>query len=131
MRNRSDKQPHSDATSVRFGQRMPLDLTVDVMVDGRALGGAIVRNASISGALLETALDLAVHTNLLVTVSLSDGRQTSLRALSACVVRVDAFGVGIEWRDMAAIDVVQLLQLSTPDTDPGQGNSGISRHTEP
>ena len=69
----------------------------------------MIRNASISGGLIETALELPLHTNLVVTLSIPGGEAPATHALAACVVRVDIEGVGVEWRDIAGTDVVELL----------------------
>ena len=102
------KQPQFDPSSVRFGQRVSLKVPVGLTVAGQP-GSGVIRNASISGALIETALDLPLHTNLLVTLTIPDGNARAVRELSACVVRVEAHGVGVEWRDMGSVDITDLL----------------------
>ncbi len=99
----------SDPTSARFGERIPFELPVRISVDGRALGHGIVRNASLSGALIETALELPLHTNLVVTLTIPGKGAPAPRELAACVVRIDAAGIAIEWRDMGSVDVNDLL----------------------
>jgi hypothetical protein len=106
------KKSRLDQSSVRFGQRVALEVPVRLGVDGRS-GRGIIRNASMSGALLETALELPLHTSLLVTLTISDQGATVEHALNACVVRVDPAGVGIEWRDMGCTDVVDLLDRAS------------------
>ena len=93
----------------RWGPRIEVDFPVRLEFSrGRSAPGRM-RNASISGALIETALDLPLHTNLLVILTIPDGNARSLRGLSACVVRVDVDGVGVEWRDMGSVDITDLL----------------------
>jgi PilZ domain len=99
-----------ESTSIRFGSRVPLALAVQLSVDARTAGRGTIRNASISGALIETASDLPLHTNLVVTLSMTGGEAPASRSLAACVVRVDPDGVGIEWRDIAGADVLDLLE---------------------
>ena len=103
-----------DQASIRFGQRVTLDVPVRLVVDGRS-GQGIIRNASISGALLETALELPLHSNLRVTLTTTDRGATVEHTLNACVVRVDPVeaGIGIEWRDMGCTDVVDLLDRAS------------------
>jgi hypothetical protein len=103
-------QTLSDPTSARFGERIPFELPVRLGTDGRALGRGIVRNASLSGALIETALELPLHTNLVVRMTIPGKGTPAPRELAACVVRVDPSGIGIEWRDMASVDVTDLLE---------------------
>jgi hypothetical protein len=102
----------SESTSIRFGSRVPLVLPIRLRTDAGMAGPGTIRNASISGALIETALDLPLHTNLVVTLSLPGEKKPASRSLAACVVRVDPAGVGIEWRDMAGADVLDLLERS-------------------
>jgi len=103
------KSTQSDHASIRFGQRRNLALPVQLGVDGRWVGHGVVRNASVSGALIETALDLPLHTNLVVTLTIPGRDGSATRDLCACVVRVDPAGVGIEWRDMASVDITDLF----------------------
>jgi PilZ domain-containing protein len=110
MKETSKKQQQPDPSSLRFGQRTTLEVPVRLAVDGRTLGSGTIRNASISGALIETATDLPLNTNLVVTLSPAGGKPRDMRELSACVVRVDPAGIGVEWRDMGCVDVNDLLE---------------------
>ena len=105
--------PLADPTSARFGERIPFELPVRLSADGRALGRGLIRNASISGALIETALELPLHTNLVVTLMLPSAGAPAVRALDACVVRLDPAGFGVEWRDMACADITDLLKRAS------------------
>jgi hypothetical protein len=100
-------------TGIRFGQRMPLELPVALSADGLKPARGIIRNASISGASIETALELPLHTNLVVTLAIQRPEPAATHALNACVVRLDRSGLCIEWRDMASVDVIDLLQRAT------------------
>lgn len=115
MQQVNKKRPRFDPTSARFGQRTPLELLVDLNADGFEKARGIVRNASVSGAFIETPIELPLHTNLVVTL-VGQGPDQAAHALNACVVRVDTFGLGVEWRDMASVDVVDLLQRATTST---------------
>ena len=97
----------SDPTEVRFGERIPLELRVSLRTDHGIAGSGTLRDASISGARIETALDLPVFTNLAVTLP-ADGASAP-RQLAACVVRHAPDGVGVEWRDMACATLLSLL----------------------
>jgi hypothetical protein len=98
-----------ESTSIRFGSRVRAELAVELSVDTRTAGRGILRNASISGALIETALELPLHTNLLVTLTIPGDESPTARSLAACVVRLDPAGVGVEWRDVGGADIVDLL----------------------
>jgi hypothetical protein len=109
MQNLNKKGTRHDKSSARFGQRIPLELLVGLSADGVDKARGIIRSASISGAFIETALELPLHTNLVVTLQIP-GPDAATHTLNGCVVRLDAFGLGIEWRDMASVDVIDLLQ---------------------
>jgi hypothetical protein len=109
MQNSSRKTSRLDQTSARFGQRIPLELPVGLNAGALGKARGFIRNASISGAFIETTLELPLHTNLVVTLAIQ-GLEGAAHALSACVVRLDTFGLAVEWRDMASVDVIDLLQ---------------------
>ena len=103
----------SESTSIRFGSRIALELAVQLIVDAKTVGRGKIRNASISGALIETPLDLPLHTNLGVSLSMPGEQMPAPHTLAACVVRIDPAGIGIEWRDIAGTDVMDLLERAT------------------
>jgi hypothetical protein len=107
------KNPQSDPTSTRFGQRISLELPVRLEVAGHAAAAGVIRNASISGARIETGLDLQLHTSLIVKFTRPGKDASDAKELNACVVRVDSAGFGIEWRDMASVDVTELLERAS------------------
>jgi hypothetical protein len=106
---KSSSKTISYPTSARFGERIPFELPVRLGADGRVLGRGIIRNASVSGALIETALELPLHSNLVVTLTIPGKGSPAPRELPACVVRIDPAGIAVEWRDMASVDVTDLL----------------------
>jgi hypothetical protein len=103
----------SDPTEVRFGERVALRLPVTLAGNGLA-GGGILRDISISGALIETGLELPVFTNLVVSLP-AQGESAPPRNLAACVVRRSVAGIGIEWRDMACPTLMALLHEAGSD----------------
>jgi hypothetical protein len=104
---------HSDPKEHRWGQRVTLEVPVKLHVDGRALGRGVLRNASISGALIETALELSLYTNLVVSMPTLSEVTTGSHELAACVVRQAPGGFAVEWRDMACPAIVTLLERIT------------------
>ena len=107
---RETVERHSDPLEHRWGQRVPLEVPVEISAGGRHLGHGRLRNASISGALVETSLELPVFTNLVLTLPALGGCPSLPGDLAACVVRRDASGLAIEWRDMACARVNELLE---------------------
>lgn len=96
----------SDPMEHRWGQRVALEVPVRLEVGGRSLGRGVLRNASISGALIETALELPVFSNLVVSIP-------AVGDLPASIVRCAPASFAIEWRDMASPSIVALLERVT------------------
>lgn len=113
MQSSRKNQMKMDSGSIRFGSRVPFELGVRLSVDAQTLGQGTIRNASISGAQIETALELPLHTNLVVSLSIPGDESLTARSLAACVVRIDPAGVGVEWRDIAGTDILDLLDRAS------------------
>jgi hypothetical protein len=104
----TDRQ--ADPTEHRWGQRVTLELPVRLSVDGRAPGRGVLRNLSVSGALVETALELPVFTNLTVLLPAVCEVAPGTAGLAASVVRAAPGGFAVEWRDMACAPILELLE---------------------
>jgi hypothetical protein len=101
----------------RWGERVEVDCPARVvMCDGAAAEGRL-RNASISGAFIATAVRPAPLTTLSVQLICGTGQHRRSIELPACVVRTDRDGIAVEWRDMAVPTLVELLRESGA-TDP-------------
>jgi hypothetical protein len=96
----------SDPMEHRWGQRVTIEVPVRLEASGRMLGRGVLRNASISGALIETALELPVFSNLVVSIP-------SVGDLAASIVRCAHGRFAVEWRDMACPSIVALLERVT------------------
>ena len=110
MSVRENAVRHSDPLEHRFGRRIPLEVPVRLAVGGRPVGQGLLRNASISGALIETTLELPVFTNLVVELPAGSEAAPGSAELAACVVRHETAGCAVEWRDMACARIVELLE---------------------
>ncbi len=84
----------------RWGWRRPCRAQVSVAAAGGLTGAGTLRNVSMSGAYLDTALPLPLFAQIAVAVLLDDG--TRCAEYTATVVRRDAKGVGIEWAEPVA-----------------------------
>ena len=104
---------YSDPMEHRWGQRVTLETPVKLAVAGRTLGRGVLRNVSISGALIETALELSVFSNLVVSLPAAGESTPGSTDLPACVVRRALGGFAVEWRDMACPEIVALLERAT------------------
>jgi PilZ domain-containing protein len=100
VRRRSDPMEH------RWGERIPLEVPVSLWVDGRLTGRGLLRNASISGAFIETSLELPTFSPVTVTFS----KAAAHVGVEGAIVRAETGGLAIEWRDMACADIVALLE---------------------
>ena len=101
----------------RWGERVTLDLQARLLLqDGTCVDG-VVRNASISGALIETAQPIPVSTPLNVSLAAAERTDGRTLDLPACVVRVANKGVAVEWRDMAVPTLVALLREAGGNAD--------------
>jgi hypothetical protein len=94
----------------RWGQRVSLRVAAHLATPAGAGGAAVLRDASISGGLLDTDLDLPVHTRLSVVFQVGNGAASRAVEVPACVTRIARRGVGVEWRDMASPPILALLR---------------------
>lgn len=95
----ADSQPAAERRMEhRWGPRRPCRARVCVSAGGGITGIGRLRDVSMSGAFLETALPLPIFAQLAVAVLRDDGATHQLE-FSAVVVRHDQNGVGIEWCD--------------------------------
>ncbi|HEX5460932.1 MAG TPA: PilZ domain-containing protein [Steroidobacteraceae bacterium] len=94
----------------RWGVRHPLD--VSVRLDGRPHLPTFARlkNASSSGAYLETRTAPPMLSQ--VWVELGWDRRDDSKRIAAYVVRTDQDGIGLEWCDFAPRAIVALIERS-------------------
>jgi len=104
---------YSDPMEHRWGQRVTLEVPVRLVFAGRMLGRGVLRDVSISGALIESALELPVFANVVVALPSPGETTPGSIELHACVVRRAAGGFAVEWRDMASPAIVGLLERAT------------------
>src|SRR5688572_10757041 len=78
---------YSDPMEHRWGQRVTLEVPVRLYLDDAALGRGLLRNVSISGALIETSLDQPVFSNLVVALPAISEAGPQVHELAASVVR--------------------------------------------
>jgi hypothetical protein len=104
---------YSDPMEHRWGQRVTLEVPVRLYFDDAALGRGLLRNVSISGALIETSLEIPVFSNLVVALAEIGAAKLQIHELAATVVRRLPAGLAVEWRDMACPAVVALMERIT------------------
>jgi hypothetical protein len=92
----------------RWGMRIDVDLPVRLeLADGSNTSGRM-RNASISGAMIECALELPTFTSFRVLIP-ATGTDPHPIQIHARVVRAEHPRLGVEWRDVAPQPLVNLL----------------------
>ena len=94
----------------RWGERVALDCPVRLELrDGSGVEGRL-RNASISGAWIETAEKLPWYATVNVIVAAGTGPRRRTLELPASVVRMARDGIAVEWRDMAVPTLISLMR---------------------
>jgi hypothetical protein len=94
----------------RWGARIEVDLPVRLELSrGRNVAGRM-RNASVSGALIECPLELPVFTPVRVEILAAPNRLPTPITLAARVVRAEHPHFGVEWRDFEPKSLISLLQ---------------------
>lgn len=92
----------------RWGQRRPCVARVCVSAGAGVAGSGRLRNISMSGAFLETALPLPLFAQIAIAVLHDDGARHRVE-FTATVVRSESDGVGIEWNETADGPICRLL----------------------
>jgi hypothetical protein len=93
----------------RRGQRMAAAMWVRLSNDGAEIGMGTITNASVSGAFLETSIRLPVNAKITLESASSAGEAMQGLKLAARVARIDARGLGVEWRELASPQILGLL----------------------
>jgi hypothetical protein len=88
---------------------MAAAMWVRLSSSGTEIGMGNLANASVSGAFLETTLQLPVNANITLEPISTAGVALEGVKLAARVARVDRRGLGIEWRVMASPESLALL----------------------
>jgi hypothetical protein len=103
--------PGAHGMEHRFGNRLPCGTQVTVSAGAGVVGAGRMVNVSLSGAYVETAVDLPLFSPVAIEKLCGGGRGISLRA---CVVRKDADGVGIEWCETPSRSICVTLGCPRP-----------------
>jgi hypothetical protein len=115
MHTSDDSARTCDVSGHRWGRRVCVEVPVKLALGGRPISHGLLRNVSISGALIETALELPVFTNLVVVLPASNEAAPSSAGLAACVVRRQVAAFAVEWRDMACPTIIKLIEKFSAD----------------
>jgi len=115
MRTLTTCPPAPKPMEHRWGERVSLDCPALLMLRDDSIAEGQVRNASISGAWVETDARMPVYTALTVIVPAGAGVRRRAIELPACVVRTAPGGVAVEWRDMGVPTLISLLHEAGAD----------------
>jgi PilZ domain len=93
----------------RWGQRIAVDIPVQVAAhDSPAIHGHL-KNLSLSGALMEADHELRLHAYIEVSIKFAGTGRSAMRVM-ARVTRKFKDGVGVEWCEFAPNAVKDLLR---------------------
>jgi hypothetical protein len=93
----------------RWGERIVVDIPVQVSVPPLVIGTGRITNISISGAWISGRFDLPTLARAFVVFEFSLGGQREVLPIACFVARVRAQGMGVEWRELAPQIVSDLM----------------------
>ncbi len=93
----------------RWGQRVAVDLAVQLLCHPRTIAVGRLMNVSVSGAYVRTGLVPAVLAPVRILGFLSEAEGTRREAIDGYVVRRERGGFGIEWFELAPAGICRFL----------------------
>jgi hypothetical protein len=103
---------HWQGKESRWGDRVSVNIPVQVSADAFSLAEGRIENLSLSGALVRATIDLGLHSLVEVNIPIdSPSRRTE--AVNAYVSRKLDQGVGVEWCVFAPSVIKELLRSSS------------------
>ena len=91
----------------RWGDRVRVNIPVQVSADAVTGADGCMKNLSLSGALVKADVDLQLHALIKVSIQMPSQRAA---AITAYVSRKAKEGVGVEWCEFAPSIVKDLLR---------------------
>jgi hypothetical protein len=95
----------------RWGDRVNVNVPVQLWADTVEGEDACISNLSLSGALIKAHVDLGLHSMIEVNIKMPRARRAE--AITAYVSRKVEEGLGIEWCEFAPTVVKDLLRSSS------------------
>ena len=102
----------------RWGERIVVDIPVQVSVPPLVIGTGRITNISISGAWISGRFDLPPLARDFVVFDFSVGGVREALPIACFVARVRPEGMGVEWRELAPQIVSDLMLFATGTTHP-------------
>ena len=93
----------------RWGDRVNVNIPVQVSADALAGADGCMKNLSLSGALMKAGVDLPLHSLIEVSIKMPSPSRRA-EAITAYVSRKVEEGVGVEWCEFAPSIVKDLLR---------------------
>jgi len=93
----------------RWGERVKVNIPVQVLADAFAVADGCMKNLSLSGALMKANVDLGLHSLIEVSIKMPSPWQRA-EAITAYVSRRTKDGVGVEWCEFAPSIIKDLLR---------------------
>ena len=93
----------------RWGQRIEVDIPVQVAAQASPRIHGHLKNLSLSGALMEADHELRLHAYIEVSIKLPEAGRSTMRVM-ARVARKLKDAVGVEWCEFAPSSVKDLLR---------------------
>jgi len=93
----------------RWGQRVAVDLAVQLLCHPRTIAVGRLMNVSVSGAFVRTGLVPALLAPVRIVGFLSETEGTRRAAVEGYVVRRERDGFGIEWFELAPAGICRFL----------------------
>ena len=93
----------------RWGQRITVDLAVQLLCHPRTIAVGQLANVSVSGAFVRTAMVPALLAPVRILGFLSEREGARREAIEGYVVRRERGGYGIEWFELAPAGICRFL----------------------
>lgn len=101
-----DKRWHGNES--RWGDRVRVNIPVQVSANAASADG-LMKNLSLSGALVKADMDLRMHALIQVSINVQSPSRRAA-AVAAYISRKTQEGVGVEWCEFAPSVVKELLR---------------------
>ena len=101
----------------RWGQRIQVDIPVQVAAHASPAIHGHLKNLSLSGALMEADHELRLHAYIEISIKLPETGRNAVRVM-ARVTRKLQDGVGVEWCEFAPSTVKDLLRFPSIRSPP-------------
>src|SRR5579862_6038153 len=102
----------------RWGERVEVDIPVQVSMPPSIVGSGRIRNISISGAWISGRFELPPLARALVVFDFAIAGQREQLPIACYVARVRADGIGVEWRELAPQIVSDLILFAAAPPQP-------------